>query len=350
MLAPTNYLPNILDSDSNMMRSRLRCQGPVFDPCLRRYAEQIHDLVSEGFSPVYALDHRGQGRSTRLLVDDSFKSHVESAADFINDFRVFVSLVDEDKGSDKLFLHCHSMGCAIGLTYLMEEHYAQRPTKFNAVAANAPLIQPNTDPFPYTIATAIGHAMLFFGLDTYYPPTKGASFAELYVDNPDRPDRQRIQIARCIAREKTTYPAGHDGLCLGDVSALFAAEFFGMYDAFVSFQNVNAKLSTPILLQQARDNGDGSDGVVINTEQTNFCNNAATSCTRTQYDQAEHNIWFETDSIRTAALNEAYAFYDSKGDSLTPQGALPPTCYWRTWCSIFGCDCISDCSHPASRC
>lgn len=320
-----------------------------------KYAEQIHDLLSAGFSPVYALDHRGQGRSTRLLADDSFKSHVESASDFISDFRVFVSRVDSEmiasgEGSGKRFLHCHSMGCAIGLTFLMEEHYAQRPTIFNAVAANAPLIQPNTDPFPYGVATVIGDAMLLLGLDTSYPPTKGKPFDELYVDNTVKPDRQRTQTARCQARRDTGYPTGHYGLCLGDVTARFAAEFFGMYNAFVSFQNVKAKLSTPVLLQQAKDTGDGSDGIVINTEQTKFCTDACGSCTLTSYSESEHNIWFEKDSIRTTALNEAYNFYDAHAGSVAPQGALPPTCYWRTWCSLFGCDCIHDCNHPAARC
>lgn len=191
---------------------------------IEKYAEQIHDLLGQGFSPVFALDHRGQGRSSRLLPDDSFKSHVETASDFITDFRAFVTKVDEEmtaSGVTKRFMHCHSMGCAIAFTYMMEEHYAQRRTIFNAVAANAPLIKPVTDPFPYSVAVAIGKLMLAFNLDTYYPPTLGRTFEELYVDNIAKPDRQRIQTARCLARQDQTYSAGHTGLCLGDVTALF---------------------------------------------------------------------------------------------------------------------------------
>jgi len=324
---------------------------------VEKYSEQIHDLLSQGFSPVYALDHRGQGRSTRLLPDDSFKSHVESSANFINDFAEFVTLADAEmtsrnEGAGKRFMHCHSMGCAIGLTYLMEQHYSQKPTIFNAVAANAPLIKPVTDPFPYDVAVAIGNLMLVFGLHTSYPPTKGKTFEELYnnVDDTTRTDRQRIQTARCLALQGKTYPAGHTGLCLGDVTALFASEFFGMFDAFQSFKDVKAKLSTPILLQQARDNGDGSDGIVVNTEQTSFCSHAAQMCTLKQFPQSEHNIWFEKDSIRTPALQDVYKFYDAHAASVVPQNSLPPTCYWRTWCRIFGCDCIHECSHPAARC
>jgi len=125
-------------------------------------------------------------------------------------------------------------------------------------------------------------------------------------------------------------------------------------DAFESFKtyvsDYQKKLSTPILIQQAKDVGDGSDGIVINTEQDTFCNTAAEKCTVIKHDQSEHNIWFEKDSIRTAALKEAYSFYDAHAGSVAPQSELPPTCYWRTWCSIFGCDCIHDCSHPAARC
>jgi len=330
---------------------------------VEKYAEQIHDLLGQGFSPVYALDHRGQGRSTRLLPDDSFKSHVESAANFIADFRAFVSLADAEmkasgEGAGKRFLHCHSMGCAIALTFLLEEHYAESDTVFNAVAANAPLIKPNTDPFPYGVATAIGNLMLLLNLHTYYPPTKGKSFEELYVDTTAKPDRQRIQTARCIARRDTAYTAGHTGLCLGDVTALFAAEFFGMFDAFESFKtyasDYQKKLSTPILIQQAKDVGDGSDGIVINTEHDTFCNTAAEKCTVIKHDRSEHNIWFETDSIRSKALNEVYSFYDANAGIKAPQTPLAPTCQgamYRAWCRVWPwCSCIADCSHPAARC
>jgi len=333
-----------------------------------KYAEQIFNLITEGFSPVYALDHRGQGRSSRLLPNEPFKSHVEMAGDFVTDLRAFVTLVDAEmtrlnEGHGKRFLHCHSLGCAVSFTYLIEEYYAQRPNIFHAVAANAPLIQPVTDPFPYPVAVFIGQGMLALGLDTSYPPTKGKPFDQFYCTDAtcsapnlpaDRPDRQVIQYARCHAYRNVQYGPGHQGLCLGDVTARFAAEFFSMYDKFTQFylKSLKGKLAIPILLQGARDkDGKGHDGIVVNGEQDNFCAHAG-ACTLRRYTESEHNIWFEKDEIRTRALAEVYDFYDQHASAVAPQKALPRVCgWWEPWCGVVGCEsCIWSCSHPAARC
>lgn len=339
-----------------------------------KYAEQIFDLLKEGFSPVYALDHRGQGRSSRLLTgSDAFKSHVEESSDFITDFRDFVKLADAEmkstgEGDGKRFLQCHSMGCAIALTYLLEEYYSQRPNVFNAVAANAPLIKPVTSPFPYEVAVAIGKTMLALGFDTSYPPTKGASEAELYCSDATctaprqpagRPDRQLIQYARCHAYRNVAYDAGHSGLCIGDLTARFASEFFGMFSAFDTYSGIQAtknSLAIPIRIQQARSIDDegkpvGHDGLVINTEQERFCDHVGSACSLTRYPEAEHNIWFEKDTIRGLALAEAYGFYDQHAATVAAQKPLPQVCsWWQLWCGYGQCDCVWSCSHPAASC
>lgn len=319
-----------------------------------KYAEQLYNLREAGFSPIYALDHRGQGRSSRLLAD-TFKSHVVSSDHFIQDFRAFVALTDAEmttlsKGAGKRFLHCHSMGCAIAFTYLLEEYYAQRPNVFNAVAANAPLIKPVTAPFPYFVAVGIGQTMSLLGLGESYPPTKGKSFDELYTYDASRPVRLNLHYEKnCHRLRNMVVGDGHTGLCLGDVTGNFAKEFFGMYSTFEAF--TRGRLSVPILIQQAKNDADGTDGTVVNAPQETFCSRAD-GCSVTKYPQSNHNIWFETDSIRDAALTEAYTFYDSKADVGPPaQNALPDMCgWWKFWCSAENCDCIWSCSHPAASC
>jgi lysophospholipase len=318
-----------------------------------KYAEQLHNLREAGFSPIYALDHRGQGRSSRLL-DDTFKSHVQASDDFIRDFRAFVGLADAEmttlsKGAGKRFLHCHSMGCAIGFTYLLEEYYAQRPNIFNAVAANAPLVKPVTSPFPYSVAVLVGATMDALGLGESYPPTKGKSFEELYAYDATRPVRLNLHYQHnCHGNRNTEYLAGHTGLCLGDVTGNFAKEFFGMYTTFEDF--TRGRLSIPILIQQAKNNDDGSDGIVINAPQETFCSRAD-GCKVTKYPNANHNIWFETDGIRNSALQEAFEFYDSKANvGPAVQNKLPDMCSgWKWWCAWENCDCIWSCSHAAAN-
>jgi lysophospholipase len=150
-----------------------------------QYDENMRDLVDRGYSPIYCIAHRGQGRSDRLL-DDPYKAHVDGPADYTWDFRDFVELVANEKaGSNEdkdkpLFLLCHSMGCAIAFTYLIEEYEAQRPQLFHAVAGYGPLIKADTDPFPYDIAVSIGAVMMALGEGEAYPPTLGKTFEEQY--------------------------------------------------------------------------------------------------------------------------------------------------------------------------
>merc|ERR1711933_374683 len=118
------------------------------------------------------------------------------------------------------------MGCAIAFRFLIEEYNAQRPNRFRAVAASSPLIKPNTDPFPYQVAVKIGQAMLLLGLGEEYPPSRGRDFETFYSPDPTVSQRQQLYRQYCVAKRNATYEAGHTGLCLGDPTAAFAADFF----------------------------------------------------------------------------------------------------------------------------
>ena len=113
-------------------------------------------------------DKAGSGRSSRLLVGDSketYKNHVDEAQDYVEDLKTLVSLIKESMG-DKRYVACHSMGCAIFFAYLVQEFKAGQPQTFTAAAANAPLLQPRTDPFPYWVAKLIGAAQSAIGAGT----------------------------------------------------------------------------------------------------------------------------------------------------------------------------------------
>lgn len=78
-----------------------------------RYNNVVNYFVPKGYA-VYALDHRGHGRSDgeRVQVDDFY--------DYVKDLRTFFSLVRRETPSDKIFLVGHSMGSAIALLYTAE--------------------------------------------------------------------------------------------------------------------------------------------------------------------------------------------------------------------------------------
>jgi acylglycerol lipase len=75
-----------------------------------RYGNVVDHFVPRGYA-IYALDHRGHGRSdgARVEVDDFF--------DYIKDLKTFFDIVRKDNPRDKIFLIGHSMGSFISLIY-----------------------------------------------------------------------------------------------------------------------------------------------------------------------------------------------------------------------------------------
>ena len=162
-----------------------------------KYAELLYRWSQE-FSPVIAIDHRGQGRSPRLLQGEPFKNHVDDKDDFIDDLRTLVATVGSELPA-KRYLACHSMGCAISFSYLIKEYEAGRPNVFSAVAANAPLLQANTAPFPYFVAQLIGAAQVSLGIGHLYPPTSAP--AALRVTRPCLPTVYPPPVKRLPPRD-----------------------------------------------------------------------------------------------------------------------------------------------------
>jgi len=170
---------------------------------LEKYAETIFNLVEQGYAPVYGIDHRGQGRSSRLIKDgtrsgdhyytreNTYKSHVEDRGDFVADFRQFVNanIAGLPAGKPRYIL-CHSMGCAVTFLYLIDEQARGMAPKFNAVAANAPLVQPTTDPFTFAQAEWIAYLQVLAGFGTSYPPTLGGTLDEHWTRQSSRRRRR----------------------------------------------------------------------------------------------------------------------------------------------------------------
>jgi alpha-beta hydrolase superfamily lysophospholipase len=77
-----------------------------------RYAALAESLRGRGLS-IYALDHRGHGRS------GGKRGHVDSFSDFVFDLKQFIDFVSESDKGLPLILLGHSMGGVIALKYAM---------------------------------------------------------------------------------------------------------------------------------------------------------------------------------------------------------------------------------------
>jgi acylglycerol lipase len=75
-----------------------------------RYNNLVDYFVPRGLA-VYALDHRGHGKS------DGARVKVDRFSDYVNDLKIYFDLVRKDNPGKKIFLVGHSMGSAIALLY-----------------------------------------------------------------------------------------------------------------------------------------------------------------------------------------------------------------------------------------
>ena len=193
-----------------------------------KYKEILYSFRIQGFSPIFCIDHVGQGSSDRVNQNDHFMQHVEKKEHLINAYETFLNtILPSIPASKPRFLACHSMGCALSFAVLINDYEAQRATKFNAVVANAPLVKADTSPFPYPVATAIGKVMVGVGKGTSYAPTKEYTFAESFSNSAfseststSSPERWLRYRNDCLAAKDKTF--GHDqhkGKCLGGLSA-----------------------------------------------------------------------------------------------------------------------------------
>jgi len=78
-----------------------------------RYMNVVNYFVPKDYA-VYALDHRGHGRS------DGERVKVDDFHDYIVDLKTFFDIVRKENPDKKIFLIGHSMGSIIALRYTLE--------------------------------------------------------------------------------------------------------------------------------------------------------------------------------------------------------------------------------------
>lgn len=164
--------------------------------CIEKYGPTAADMVRAGYHAV-ALDVRGQGLADRL-VPDRLMGHVGRFADYQNDMRALLPMLD---GLPKpLLLIGHSMGGAIGLRSAIEG------MDLAALAFSSPMwgvrFSPGLAPFAAglaAVATSIGRGA------TYAPGTGPQTYllAAPFDDNTLTTDAATWAWMR---RQIETYP------------------------------------------------------------------------------------------------------------------------------------------------
>jgi lysophospholipase len=249
-----------------------------------KYQELIFDLYHQGYS-VYAIDHRGQGLSSRTT-DNLQQGHIDKFDTYVDDFAYFIDNIVLPKQHKDLFLVGHSMGGAIGTLYL--DKY---PQTFKAAVFSAPMYGiklPISSRFIRWLAnlldtTSESHEPNYIlGGKDYHP--------EAFANNNLTHSQLRYEDYRVL------YQA-NPKIQLGSPTNHW---LFEAIDAAKLSIGLAKNSQTPILILQA-----GKDSIVCNNAQ-NVALGPNSSIIRLE--QAFHEIFIEVDSIRNTALNHLFDF------------------------------------------
>lgn len=145
-----------------------------FTECAEKFFEMIYYYLNEGFN-VYALDHRGHGKSLRQGSKTDCV-YIDEFEDYVADFRSFVKNIAVPANAGlPLYLYAHSMGGAVAAMYLQDYNCEF----FSKVILTAPMIYCNTSGMPHFLSGALCGALILFGREKGRIPG-GRGF------NPDR--------------------------------------------------------------------------------------------------------------------------------------------------------------------
>ena len=249
-----------------------------------KYKEVIFDLFNNGYS-VYIHDHRGQGLSGRMVADTDM-GYVDEFQNYINDMKYFYDNFVTSQRHKNIYLLAHSLGGAIGATYL--EEY---PSDFNAAAFSSPMLGL---PFPTCLAIgiltgdepeyAMGNTNYHEGLVSFEKNT--LTSCEIRYDRMNK-IFEELPKAR-----------------LGGATYQWVYKSCKQFD--VIFDNIS-KIKTPLILFSA-----GNEEIVSPSAHNDFIdelNSMGKDVKGYLVEGAKHELFIEKDDIRIPILTKVLDFY-----------------------------------------
>ncbi len=263
-----------------------------------KYQELAFDLYSQGYN-IFIIDHRGQGLSDRLLPNPN-KGYVKAFQDYVDDLAYLINNVVTKHCSTKPYILAHSMGAAIATRFMQES-----PDAIKAAVISSPMLGFNTGPIPKVIVKVLIAFQLKLNklvskTPWYFSGQKNYRTFN-FESNKLSHSAKRYKIFQQL------YQA-NKAIQLGGVTSHWLSQCIKAQKKI--FANLS-KLDTPILLLQA-----GSDSVVCLQAQNDFCRQLHAlkpgSCpggSPTKIDNAYHELFFEIDSVRNSALEQALTWF-----------------------------------------
>tara|TARA_R110000787_G_scaffold41071_13_gene101604 strand:+ start:2093 stop:3136 length:1044 start_codon:yes stop_codon:yes gene_type:complete len=250
-----------------------------------KYKELIFDLYNNGYS-VYILDHRGQGLSGRMTEDPDM-GYIDTFQFYIDDMKYFYETKLKKATHKKKYLLAHSMGGAIGMTYL-----EQNPKDFNAAAFSSPMLG-----FKAITCSA---TKLLSGKKTKYALGQGK------YQEDEKKFKKNTLTGSEIRYHLMNAAFAKDTLArLGGASYQWVSKSCKQYD-YIN-DNIN-NIETPFILFSAEN-----EEIVSTKAHQKFIEEAqqlGKTCEGFMIENAQHELFIEKDEQRIETMNQIFNYYN----------------------------------------
>jgi lysophospholipase len=256
---------------------------------IEKYGEVIGELQARNYA-VATFDWRGQGGSGRMLADTR-KAHIRDFREYDEDLATFLEQVVKPMAAGAPLGLAHSMGAHILLRTLHD-----RPRTFGGAVLSAPMMEASTRGYPHWFATAITALMNATGRgDDWVLGMEGRDPLKMkFEDNIVTSDRARWQRGQDIlAKDPDIRLAGPTWSWLKAASASMAR---------VMSRGYAEAIETPVLVC-----GAGKDRIVLTPAERAFAQRLPHG-KYVEFEDSEHEILMENDSIRTRFWKEFDTF------------------------------------------
>jgi lysophospholipase len=250
-----------------------------------KYKELIYDLYNNGYS-VYIHDHRGQGLSGRMT-EDLDMGYIDTFQFYIDDMKYFYDNMFKKENHKKKYLLAHSMGGAIGMTYL-----EQNPNDFDAAAFSSPMLGLGS--------TTCFATKILIGKNTKYALGQGT----YQVDNQSFEKNE-------LTGSEIRYDRMTAAFAKETKARLGGPTYQWVYKSCEQFEYINdhiKNIQTPFILFSAENES------IVNTKaHEKFIEEAqelGKTCKAFLIENAQHELFIEKDEQRTKTINQIFKYFD----------------------------------------
>ena len=252
--------------------------------------EIIYYMVAQDYM-VFAVDHRGHGRSFRQSPHPNLV-HLNNFNDYIEDLHQFVSLIVKTETSLPLFIFGHSMGGGIAAGYI--ERY---PDDFKKAVLSSPMLKLHL-PFPERITRVITGVKCLIGQGDTFGPGQGPYKGLEDFEGSSSSNRARFDHYQRLKKDNPPFQisANSYGWIYHSICAI----------AKIRSRSACARIKIPVLILRCEE-----DALIDPTGLDQFADHTA-DCRIIDFNNCRHEIYNSDDHIISAYYDAIFTFL---GDS-----------------------------------